>query len=146
MKPTIMHIAELGLRVRDLEAMTAFYEELLGLETELTGPNYVFLKVAELESPLGGVGHPQMLVLFDRGDDPDSAEGTLDHLAFEIPEDEYETQRSRLEAKGFDLRQRSWPDTLAWRARSLFFRDPEGNVIEFICRWKDDDDRMAEVE
>ncbi len=128
-----MHFAEVGLRVGDLPRMLAFYQELLGLEVELSEPNYVFLKVGELESPLGAVGHPQMLVLFDRDVELDIGMSTLDHLAFEIPSDEYETQWSRLEAKGFKLRERSFPKTLAWRARSLFFHDPEGNVIEFIA-------------
>ena len=31
------------------------------------------------------------------------------------------------------VRERSWPDSLDWRARSFFFRDPEGNVIELIA-------------
>jgi catechol-2,3-dioxygenase len=31
------------------------------------------------------------------------------------------------------IRERSWPESLPWRARSLFFYDPEGNVIELIA-------------
>lgn len=133
MKPGIMHFAEVGLRVRDLPKMVAFYKDILDLEIEIEGANYVFLKVGELESPLGGVGHPQMLVLFDRDVELDIDMSTLDHLAFEIPSEAYETQWRRLTAKGFELRERSFPQTLPWRARSLFFHDPEGNVIEFIA-------------
>jgi catechol 2,3-dioxygenase-like lactoylglutathione lyase family enzyme len=133
MKPQVMHFAEVGLRVRDLPAMVAFYQDLLGLEIALAGQNHVFLKVGDLQSPLGAVDHPQMLVLFDRGFEPDIALTTLDHIAFEIPSDQYDQQWERLQARGFALRERSWPDTLAWRARSLFFRDPEGNVIELIA-------------
>ncbi len=133
MRPGITHFAEVGLRVKDLSGMVEFCQDLLGLEIELSEPDYVFLKVGDLQSPLGGVGHPQMLVLFDRAIGLDSSLSTLDHLAFEIPNSEYETQWKRLEGKGFELRERSWPETLPWRARSLFFNDPEGNVIEFIA-------------
>ncbi len=128
-----MHIAEVGLRVKDLPRMVTFYQEVLGLEIVLSEENHVFLKVGEVPSPLGAVGHPQMLVLFDRGVELDTALTTLDHLAFEIPSDHYPAERERLQAMGLVIRERSWTDSLAWRARALFIRDPEGNVIEMIA-------------
>ena len=30
------------------------------------------------------------------------------------------------------IRERQWPDTLLWRGRSFFIRDPDGNVVELI--------------
>jgi glyoxylase I family protein len=133
MQSLTLHIADVGLRVKDLPRMVAFYQELLGLEIVLAQPDYVFLKVGELPSPLGAAGHPQMLVLFDRGVAPDQTLTTLDHLAFEVPSDQYPAVRERLMAQGMVIRERAWPDSLAWRARSLFIRDPEGNVIELIA-------------
>lgn len=129
----VLHIAEVGLRVSDLPKMAAFYHEHLGLEIVLAEPNYVFLRVGDLPSPLGAVGHPQMLVLFDREAALDVALSTLDHLAFEIASERYAAARERLQARGMLERERAWPDSLAWRARSLFFRDPEGNTIELIA-------------
>jgi catechol 2,3-dioxygenase-like lactoylglutathione lyase family enzyme len=133
MPSLVLHFAEVGLRVRNLTQMMAFYQEHLGLEIVRAEPHYVFLKVGELSSPLGTVGHPQMLVLFERGVNLETSLSTLDHLAFEIAGERYAAERERLQALGMVVRERAWPDSLAWKARSLFFHDPEGNVIELIA-------------
>jgi catechol 2,3-dioxygenase-like lactoylglutathione lyase family enzyme len=123
-----------GLRVKDLPRMVAFYQEVLGLEIVRTFPKYVFMKVGELNSPLGRGGHPQLLVLFDREVPLDIALTTLDHLAFEISLERYAAERERLQEKGIELSERAWSGIHAWlQARSLFFDDPEGNTIELIA-------------
>ena len=130
----VMHIAEVGLRVKDLERMAAFYQEVLGLEIVRAYPKHTFLKAGELDSPLGRGGHPQLLVLFDREVLVDINLTTLDHLAFEIPLELYDTERSCLQALNLELVERVWSGEYAWlRARSLFFDDPEGNTIELIA-------------
>jgi catechol-2,3-dioxygenase len=130
----VMHIAEVGLRVKDLARMVAFYQEVLGLEIVRTYPTYVFLKAGELNSPLGRGGHPQLLVLFDREVLLDIGLTTLDHLAFEIPLEQYDIERTRLQAMKIELVERVWSGEHAWlRARSLFFDDPEGNTLELIA-------------
>jgi catechol 2,3-dioxygenase len=129
-----MHIAEVGLRVKDLAGMVAFYQKVLGLEIVHSSPNFVFMKAGELDSPLGRGGHPQYLVLFDREVPLDVALTTLDHLAFEIPLEQYDSEQARLEAMGLLERARVWSGMGAFlRARSLFFDDPEGNTIELIA-------------
>ena len=130
----VMHIAEVGLRVKDLPRMLAFYQEVLGLEVVCTFPKYVFMKVGELDSALGRGGHPQLLVFFDREVPLDIALTTLDHLAFEIPLERFAAERERLQAVGLEWSERAWSGIHAWlRARSLFFDDPEGNTIELIA-------------
>ena len=84
MTQRVMHIAELGLRVTDLPRAVAFYQEVLGIQIVRAYPTIVFLKVSELDSPLGRGGHPQLLVLFDRKVKLDIALTTVDHFAFEI--------------------------------------------------------------
>ena len=130
----VMHIAEVGLRVKDLARMTAFYQEVLDLEIVRAYPRHTFLKAGELDSPLGRGGHPQLLVLFDREVRVDINLTTLDHLAFEIPLEQYDVQRTRLQAMNVELVERVWSGEYAWlQARSLFFDDPEGNTIELIA-------------
>jgi catechol 2,3-dioxygenase-like lactoylglutathione lyase family enzyme len=130
-----MHIAEVGLRVKDLARAAAFYQEVLGLEIVRAYPKHVFMKAGELNSPLGRGGHPQLLVLFDREVSLDSGLTTFDHLAFEIPLENYAAERERLRELGLAFIERAWRGPYAWiGGRSLFFDDPEGNTIEFIAR------------
>ncbi|WP_420645288.1 VOC family protein [Candidatus Leptofilum sp.] len=129
----VLQIAEVALKVDDLPAMVAFYQDVLGFEIHIARPHYVFLKVGELNSPLGKVGHPQILGLFDRQVALDVHLTTLDHLAFEVASEHFEEELARFSAKGMVIRERSWPDSLDWRARAFFFRDPEGNMIELIA-------------
>lgn len=129
-----MHIAEVGLRVKDLPRAVAFYREVLGLEIVRAYPTMVFLKAGELDSPLGRGGHPQLLVLFDRQVQLDIALTTLDHIAFEIPLEQFQAERERLQQLGLELTERIWRGEYAWLgARSLFFDDPDGNTIELIA-------------
>jgi catechol 2,3-dioxygenase len=134
MTQRVMHIAELGLRVMDLPRAVAFYQEVLGLEIVRAYPTIVFLKVGDLDSPLGRGGHPQLLVLFDRKVKLDIALTTVDHFAFEISLEQYPAERERLQQMGLELTECIWQGEYAWlRARSVFFDDPDGNTIEFIA-------------
>ena len=130
----VMHIAELGLRVTDLPRAVTFYQEVLGLEMVRAYPTIVFLKAGELDSPLGRAGHPQLLVLFDRQVQLDIALSTLDHIAFEIPLEQFAAELARLQKLGLEVSERIWRGEYAWlRARSLFIDDPDGNNVELIA-------------
>jgi catechol 2,3-dioxygenase len=134
MTKRIMHVAEVGLSVKDLPRSVAFYQEILGLEIVRAYPTIVFLKVGELDSPLGRGGHPQLLVLFDRQAQIDIALTTLDHIAFEIPLEHFQAERERLQQLGLDVSERIWRGEYAWLgARSLFLDDPDGNNVELIA-------------
>ena len=130
----IMHMAEVGLSVKDLPRSVAFYQEVLGLETVRAYPTIIFLKAGELDSPLGRGGHPQLLVQFDRQVQIDIALTTLDHIAFEIPLEHFQAERERLQRLGLDVSERIWRGEYSWLgARSLFLDDPDGNNVELIA-------------
>jgi catechol 2,3-dioxygenase-like lactoylglutathione lyase family enzyme len=129
----VIGFAEVGLRVSNLARMITFYREMLGFEVHIREAHHAFLEVGESTSPLGATGHPQLLALFERDAVLDAKLTTLDHLAFEIPNQDYDTELARFAAHGMVIKERSWPDTLDWPARSFFFRDPEGNVIELVA-------------
>jgi len=130
MPARVKHLAELGLRVKDLPRMLEFYRDVVGLETVREFTGYVFMKMGDLDSPLGRGGHPQMLVLFDRHVPLDVRLTTLDHFAFEIGLEDFEAEKARVESLGLTVTIREF----GWmHGRSFFFDDPDGNTIEFIA-------------
>lgn len=118
-------LGELALRVNDLAAMRGFYRDVIGLEVWRDSDDYVFFKIAE-----GVEGHPQLLVLFDRGVNVGPKTSTLDHLAFVINSDDYDKWRCQLEDLGLRVSPKEF-SFAHWRA--LFISDPEGNTVEFVC-------------
>ena len=126
----IKALGEIALRVNDLDAMQAFYQNVIGLELMRRFPDADFFKIAD-----GYGGHTQILAIFDRSSQSDytglsAAQTTVDHLAFTIAREDFESERARLEALGCKLRLANH-DWVQWR--SLYLLDPEGNNVEFVC-------------
>ena len=122
-------ILESALYVDDLDAAEAFYGETLGLEriAKVEG-RHVFFRCGDgvlllfvAEATVKPASNPAMPV------PPHGARGP-GHLCFRADEDEIEVWRSTLEEAGVaieaDFR---WPNG----ARSIYFRDPAGNSLEF---------------
>jgi len=117
-RPAITGVAEIVLNVRDLPRMRDFYQEVLGFELlseacHETGPEpdphgeatIAFLTMKQVDTPLGRHGHPQLFVLIDfrrhvfakeQFDGHEPTRSTLNHLAFEIPPENYEAHKERL--------------------------------------------------
>jgi catechol 2,3-dioxygenase-like lactoylglutathione lyase family enzyme len=130
MPRSIRGLGEVALRVTDLEAMQAFYHDIIGLELLRRFERAAFFRLGD-----GFGGHTQVLALFDRSADPDfvglnPATTTVDHLAFEIELADFERERQRLAACGLPVTtaEHSW---VHWR--SLYVDDPEGNTVELVC-------------
>jgi catechol 2,3-dioxygenase-like lactoylglutathione lyase family enzyme len=55
------------------------------------------------------------------------------HVAFEIESDEYEEAKDMLEKNNIEIEKEiSWKNNM--KSRSIYFRDPSGNLVEFITR------------
>jgi len=127
----IKGLGEVSIRVKNLDAMHKFYEEVVGLEVLRRDESFVFFKIAE-----GYGGHSQNLALFDttnlmEGKSPElNPEGTtLHHIALNVSLEDFETERRRLE----DLGLKVIVTVHEWlRVRSMYFSDPEGNLLEFV--------------
>jgi len=135
-------LGEVSIRVKDLDAMRKFYEEVVGLEVLRRDESFVFFKVAE-----GYGGHTQNLALFDATNrifleaksEQLSQEGsTLHHIALNISLEDFESEKMHLEGLGLKVNatEHEW-----LHVRSLYFADPErcpepvegGNLLEFVC-------------
>ncbi len=130
MERPIRSLGEIALRVRDLDKMQQFYEEVIGLELMRRFEKSAFFRIAD-----GYAGHTQILALFDRSDQhgysaPDAKQSTVDHIAFAIGLEEYEPEKQRIRNLGFEVRtaEHEW---VRWR--SLYVTDPEGNNVELVC-------------
>ena len=127
-------LGEVSIRVNNLDAMHKFYEEAIGLEVLRRDESFVFFKIAE-----GYGGHTQNLALFSATDRAfietkslqlSQAGTTLHHIALNISLEDYESEKKRLEGLGLTVQATEH----AWlHVRSLYFADPEGNLLEFVC-------------
>ena len=127
-------LGEVSIWVKDLDSMHRFYEEVVGLEVLRRDESFVFFKVAA-----GYGGHTQNLALFEASNTMfldnksvrlNSQETTLHHIALNIALEDFESEKMRLEGLGLKVN----ATVHEWlHVRSLYFPDPEGNTLEFVC-------------
>ncbi len=126
-RPRLAAVLETALYAADLPSARRFYEEVLGL-----APMFADERLAAY-----AVG-PSVLLLFQRGTTeqpvrlpggcipPHGAQG-CQHLALAIGADELEPWIAHLAAAGVPIEARTqWPRG----AISLYFRDPDGHLME----------------
>lgn len=147
-RPPITGVAEIVLNVRSIPVMRKFYTEVMGFELfsqsrhagdgDEGEPTICFLTINPLDPPFGNK-HPQLLVLIDfrqhlaatkRFSGHDVKTSTLNHLAFQIPEESFDAHLQRLQELGLDPLTTEFPNM---DAKAIFFKDAEGNSLELIC-------------
>jgi catechol-2,3-dioxygenase len=132
--PRIKAVGEVVLRVKDLDTVKKFYTEIVGLDILREFDGITFLRVAP-----GHGGHTEIVGLFQASlPDPfGKRRGTIDadatslhHFALEIDSRDYEAELQRLKGLGAEITtfEHGW---CHWR--SIYIRDPEGNVVELVC-------------
>lgn len=147
----ITGLAEVVLNVTDLNRSVDFYQTIMGFQLhssvsleEITPdpdgkPTIVFLTIRELDTPLGGGGHPQLLALIDyrrhvftrmRMFTLDISQSPLNHIAFEVSPGSLDAHADRLTACGIKTTRM---DFSSLNASAIFFSDPDGNTLEFIA-------------
>jgi catechol-2,3-dioxygenase len=129
-RTVVRGLGEIAFRVNNLDAMQSFYEHIIGLPLMTRVANCAFFKIAD-----GYGGHTQVFALFDRSQSPgyrgtEAATSTIDHIAFEIPIDDFAAELKRLRGLGLqvEIAEHAW---VHWR--SLYVNDPEGNQVELVC-------------
>jgi catechol 2,3-dioxygenase-like lactoylglutathione lyase family enzyme len=130
--PRLSDLKETALYVDNLNRAKRFYREVLGLETLAEDDRFCALDVAG----------KHVLLLFRRGASngptevaggtipPHDGAGPL-HVAFAVDTTELPVWEAHLSAHGIDVLSRvSWPRG----GKSLYFRDPEGHLLELLTR------------
>lgn len=120
-RPTHLGLRHLALNARDLEAMQAFYTDLLGFTVEWApDPDNVYLTSGR-----------DNLALHRAPDGAAGAASPLDHLGLIVADaGDVDRWAAFLQSRGVALD--APPRTHRDGARSLYFRDPDGNRIQII--------------
>jgi catechol 2,3-dioxygenase-like lactoylglutathione lyase family enzyme len=123
-------LGEVSIRVKDLDAMHKFYEEVVGLEVLRRDESFVFFKVAE-----GYGGHTQNLALFEgserwlleaKSEQLSPAETTLHHIALNVALEDFESERMRLEGLGLHVNATVHEWLHVWRHGATVLPRPRG--------------------
>jgi catechol 2,3-dioxygenase-like lactoylglutathione lyase family enzyme len=126
--PPLDGVLETAVYSDDLERAHGFYGGVLGLKRVLNTPRMLTYEVAPA----------QVLLVFRRGttaEDSKTSGGMVPghhsegpaHFAFAIDAERYDAWKAHLEASGVAIR-----SEVTWSrgGRSLYFDDPDGNVVE----------------
>ena len=120
----LRRILETSLYADDLDQAEAFYKSVLGLNLfAKEAGRHLFFKLGD-----------QMLLIFNPAKTIEESEVASHgasgpgHIAFAVPLTELDQWRSLLQERGIQIeKDAAWPKG----GRSLYFRDPAGNCLEF---------------
>ena len=119
-RPQLTHV---GIFVRDIEKMTAFYTDVFGLTIsdrgDIPGDRKIVFLTNDTEE------HHQFVFVTGRPDDDSMI--AAQQVSFLVDTlDDVRTMHDRVKAAGMDIQQL----TCHGNALSVYFKDPEGNRIE----------------
>ncbi|WP_394199982.1 VOC family protein [Litoreibacter albidus] len=137
---TVRALGEIAIRCIDLNAMVAFYRDVVGLEP-MNDPDtgdIVFFRIAD-----GIAGHTAVLALFRHdiegagntrtGSEPPATGpgSSLHHLALSLHWEEQDAVVAWYEK----LEREYQVETFAWIGwRGVFTKDPDGNTVELVAK------------
>lgn len=166
----IQGINHLALVCRDMKKTVEFYSGVLGMPLTKTinlpydmgqhfffdignGDQLAFFWFPDAPPAVPGVTHAESLV--GRGSIT-SAHASMNHVAFNIPADKVDEYQRKLEEAGIDCtpvvnhddseRQASPTITPSTFVRSIYFKDPDGILLEFAAWTRELDERDVNCE
>ena len=120
-----MNFASLRIITDNVPGLTQFYHRVLGIKPNAYTEDYV-----ELETPSCtlAIGSSRSMVLYGAGAARPASNQTA-ILEFRVEDVDKEFERLAGVVKEFELK----PTTQPWGNRSMLFRDPDGNLINFFA-------------
>lgn len=126
-----MEIKQLILQTSALKELTVFYKELMQLPTEFKDGNTINIRAGQTE------------LVFKQAAIADP----FYHFAFNIPANKIEEAKAwlldRVELMWMEDYKSDIADFVSWHAKSVYFYDPAGNIVELIARF-DLDNKTSE--
>ncbi|REC47492.1 VOC family protein [Chryseobacterium pennipullorum] len=119
-----MKLTSLRIITKDIRSSVSFYEQITGLKAQWYTEDF-----AELSMPLItiAIGSTQTMKLFgEHMTESESTQSTIIEFLVSDVDGEYE----RIKEVTDHIVQE--PTTMPWGNRSLLFRDPDGNLINFF--------------
>jgi hypothetical protein len=119
-----MLLTEITLQTKQLSALFNFYKEVLELPVIQSGNNSISVTAGKSR------------VIFEK---TNTIENPFYHFAFNIPSNKFEEAfqwiQRRVELLWLDDYKSYIADFTNWHAKSFYFIDPAGNILEFIARF-----------
>lgn len=121
-----MHLLSIRLITADVQRLVRFYEQVTGLPLTQYTPDF-----AELRTPVAtlAIGSTRTLQLFGGSHVAQAAHNQSAIIEFRVANVDADYQRLA-PVLGDKLVQ--VPTTMPWGNRSLLFRDPDGNLVNFF--------------
>jgi predicted enzyme related to lactoylglutathione lyase len=119
-----MQFASIRIITDELDRLVSFYEDVTGVTAERPAPPFAEFV---LPSATLAIGHSQTVQLFGAG----SARAADNHsVIIEFRVDDVDAEYARLASTVSEWVQ--VPTTMPWGNRSVLFRDPDGNLVNFF--------------
>ena len=127
-------VGHLVLNVKDLDASTKFYTDVLGFEISLSRPTGTFLTCGKIHHDLALFQAPEGALPVTEG------QLGLNHFAVQVADlDDLKEVYQELKDSGANLDR----NTDHGMTSSIYFFDPDGNRIEFFCNNTEAEEGLA---
>lgn len=122
--------SELVLIVEDVPKAARFYQDVVGLELEHeTGEEWAWFWAGKPGDPQRIALHRGTLLFEEHSPFPEGERFGRVHFAFDVAPEDLDAAVARVRAAGVEV---YGPEEFDWmNARSYYFYDPDGNLLEF---------------
>ena len=121
--------SEIVLIVKDIPKSKKFYEDVVGLSVENSDKEWVWFYVGDRKGNQRLAIHKGKLLFEEKSPLPEGKRWGQIYFAFEVARDNLELAIEKVRSNGTEI---YGPVDFKWmKARSYYFYDPDGNLIEY---------------